>query len=278
MIPYQARLNLALLAGRPAKKKRQKQATRAGSSAPDPQEPPATPLPQLDMAQSRVSAWGKFSASASYTVPVNIPNGHASPDDQHTETSSINSSAMSLLLTELRSITTSLRTHRHHSEANFEALRTQLDTYGDRVAINHRTAAATHTQATRIAEGMAHLDGNFQSVLQLQFNSTQNSPTDGAYSVAPTHPNVHINQLTAEIEDRLSRSRNLLLFNVRQAEEAGLSDTDTVVTLSRIDGVSTRHISVRRRGSVQGTDPRPLQVVLGSQERITSLEVRRKFK
>lgn len=59
------------------------------------------------------------------------------------------------------------------------------------------------------------------------------------------------------------------MFSVREAEGAGPSDTDTVIRhLLGIKGASTQHISARPLGSVQGTDPQPMLVILRSQAEV----------
>ena len=89
----------------------------------------------------------------------------------------------------------------------------------------------------------------------------------------PQPPNVNIDNLAFEIQDRLARSRNIILYGVNEMQGASQqSDSEQVATiLSRVPGLDLSNIVTRRLGKlVAGGKPRPLLVRL-----ISADEVRR---
>ena len=88
----------------------------------------------------------------------------------------------------------------------------------------------------------------------------------------PQPPNVNIDNLAFDIQDRLARSRNIILYGVNEIQGASQqSDSEQVATiLSRVPGLDLSNIVTRRLGKlVTGGKPRPLLVRLISTDEVS---------
>lgn len=86
-----------------------------------------------------------------------------------------------------------------------------------------------------MGERMNLIEGKFQSLVQLQgqvadlcrrLNSAQPQASVQDQLAVPVQADVDVNQFALEIEDRLSRSRNVLLFNVEEAVNSQIEESD----------------------------------------------------
>lgn len=202
------------------------------------------------------------------------PNGNSSLSSSSIGSMEDSPSELSSLLRELRSLTAALRTHIEHSDKNFLELRTQLNTYGDRIELNRKAVEEANLYAAKMDQRLTQIEGNLQNTALQESLLTHNDRQldapqcpDSEQTQFALRDEAAVNQLAAEIEDRLSRSRNVVLFNVREEGGNGPSDVDTTTRLlSKMEEVCTQNISVRRIGNVHvGEEPRPLLVTLKSQ-------------
>ena len=90
---------------------------------------------------------------------------------------------------------------------------------------------------------------------------------------APPQQPIDINNLAYELQDRLARSRNIILYGIVEVQGTSqVNDTEQAASiLSRIPGIDLSNVVVRRLGKfVAGGKPRPLLIRL-----ISADEVRR---
>lgn len=163
-----------------------------------------------------------------------------------------------------------LRTHVDRTKACFATIQGKLSTFDDRLNSNELAANSA-------LNNIAQIKGNIQEIItkfaSMEMNGAcaavgeASANTLAPQAVSGAQSSQSSENLALEIQDRMARANNLIIYNLQEGNGDQRSNDAFQVKeiLNKVGNIDTTNVSVRRIGNPSNGKPRPIIACLRSQ-------------
>lgn len=204
-------------------------------------------------------------SSSGATCQPNLPAPIGSPVDLNTVLNEVRYSSAVIKREIQRSnenLSQDLHNHIEITKASISNIQNQLSNFDQRINTNK---LASNSTLSSIAEVKGQIQDIFTKLATLTSNSS-NVPDSGVGPQVQLNGKPYITNLAQEIQDRLARSNNLIIYGLPEAQDQQVNDAHTIKEiLGKIGNLDINNLNIKRIGASSKNKNRPILVRLRSQ-------------